>query len=88
MKARRTVYLVLGILLVLLQLFTYLGIAASHDPGVEQNRDNRAYMFGYYVGQSLFLFAAVLCWVGVYRTSRKLKMKKREELLDSIDKHP
>jgi hypothetical protein len=68
-----------------LQLVVYLtGFSVEADTPPEY-RGDAAYLAGEYVGKNLFLIAAILFWMGVYRVGRKIKKKERGELLRSFD---
>jgi hypothetical protein len=85
MKTRQTIYLVLGILLTLIQFFNYVGTPGVGIPAAQ--RGHLAYEVGWYFGLSIGLLLTILCWVGFYRVSRKIKTarQKRDDLLHAFD---
>ena len=82
MRARRTVFFILGIFLVALNLLVQFTMPAHSYSAAE---DNAAYKTGAFIGGNLFTIIGIALLFIAYRTHRKLIKIKEDDLKNSID---
>ena len=82
MKARRTVFLILGILFIVLNLLVEFTMPA-HPYSAEE--DNAAYRTGAFIGGNLFVIIGLIFIIIAYRTQRKIISLKEDDLKNLID---
>ena len=81
MKTRRTVYLVIGVLLILLNLVVDLTEYASFN----SNYISPAYNIGYFIGSHILLIIGLILLRLAYRLHKKMKSKEDDPLEESIN---
>ena len=88
MKTRRIIYLVLGCLLAMYNLFIYVDILSTPEEQTilvgPDERGSRLAMAGYYLGTNLALIIALVFFWLAYRVTKKIKKKKEQEMVDSF----
>jgi hypothetical protein len=87
MKIRRIIYLVLGCLLMICNLFAYLGTLSNPDGQKTlspEERGDPAIMAGWYFGLNLPLIIGLVFFWLAYRVTKKIKKKKEQEMVDSF----
>lgn len=82
MRARRTVFFILGILLIVLNILVELTMPPHPYSAAE---DNAAYKTGAFIGGNLFIIIGLILLFIAYRTHRKLIKIKEDDLKNSID---
>ena len=86
MKARRTIYLIIGTILIVVNLFTDL-IAVLDG---EYSRDI-SYSIGYFIGSHILMIFGLILIRMAFKIDRKIKNRKAIELekdIDTIGKKP
>ncbi len=77
MRTRRTIFLILGIVFILLQLISYAGMH------IDPSKDT-AYNVGYMIGSHLFLILGLVFFWVAYRTHKKIKARANQQMLDEF----
>jgi hypothetical protein len=82
MKAKRIIYLTVGILFVLLNLLTdIMELSEKNYSG-----DNPSYSLGYFIGSHIFLFFGLVLLRLAYKQHKKIKIEmQNRELNNQID---
>jgi len=88
MKTRRIIYLVLGCLFTIYNLFIYIDRLSTPEEQTilvgPDERSNRLTMAGYYLGTNIALIIALIFFWLAYNVTKKIKKKKELELVDSF----
>ena len=81
MKARKTIYLVLGVILIILDFLTTLGNAKE----LVRHFTSSGYDIGYLIGSQFFLYIGIWLLYRAYKVQQKIIQKNREALLEVFD---
>ena len=87
MKIRRNVFLVLGCLFAAFNIISHIAIALRPSPETEiplEYKGDTAYILGHYLGANLFFIIGFIFLYIAFRTNKKIRRKKRQELMDSF----
>ena len=87
MKARRTIYIVIGSILILLNILldiaSFYEVINSGNPDPSEN--GGAFSVGYFIGGHIFLIIGLVLLRLAYKLNKKIKNENARELKEAID---
>ncbi|HEY8970799.1 MAG TPA: hypothetical protein VIM64_16945 [Puia sp.] len=81
MKTRRSIFLTLAVILLVLNLVTLVAVRVPIPP---QYKGDTAYTVGHYVGKFLFAIIALFLLNEVRRINKRIRARQRRELLNAF----